>query len=677
MFRLKAEFEAAGDQPEAIAKLTAGLEAGMKHQVLLGVTGSGKTFTIANVIQRVQKPTLVISPNKTLAGQLYQEFREFFPENAVSYFVSYYDYYQPEAYVPQTDTYIEKETAINETIDKLRLEATTQLMTRSDVIVVASVSCIYNLGSPAAYRDAVLTLEKGTSISRREVLRKLTSLHYQRRDYDFGRGSFRVRGQVIDVYPAYADTGVRIVLDEEKVASVHRLDPVTGSVLEDLDRLTLYPAKHYLADAARFESVQAEIRQDLKERLEMLKKEGKELEARRLKQRTEYDLQMMAEIGYVNGIENYSRYLDGRAPGEPPSSLIDFFPPDFLLVIDESHLTVPQIRGMYRGDRARKQTLIDHGFRLPSALDNRPLRFGEFLSRINQAIYTSATPGEWEIRRAKKSASLVKGRQHPGVVEQLVRPTGLLDPAITIRPTKNQVADLVEEIGGRVAKGERTLVTTLTKRGAEDLADYLQKQGFKTHYLHSEIDTLDRADVLDNLRRGVFEVAVGINLLREGLDLPEVSLVAILDADKEGFLRSETSLIQTMGRASRHLQGRVILYADDLTGSIKRAVAEVERRRRVQAEYNLRHKISPRSISKPIRKKIVSRPPQKRSPRGLSLATLKHLQTLDAYQLTPSDRRSLLKRLRTTMKQAAADLDFEAAALLRDKAKEVEKSIYG
>ncbi|OGD88037.1 excinuclease ABC subunit B, partial [Candidatus Curtissbacteria bacterium RIFCSPHIGHO2_01_FULL_41_11] len=594
-FELTSSYKPTGDQPDAIKELTEGLQRGLKHQTLLGVTGSGKTFTAANVIQKVQKPTLVISHNKTLAAQLYQEFREFFPKNSVNYFVSYYDYYQPEAYLPSTDTYIEKETEVNEEIDKLRLASTTALATRSDVIVIASVSAIYNLGSPTEYQNARLILENNQIWQRSDLLRAFAKLQYERNDMDFARGTYRVRGENIEILPSYENNGLRITFLGENIKKLEIISPVTGKTVNDLEIFALYPAKHYIAsDETTYAAIES-IRQELKARLKVLGTTGESLEAHRLKQRTNYDLEMMKTLGYCKGIENYSRHFDGRSPGDPPFSLLEHFPKDYLLIIDESHMTIPQINGMYNGDRARKQMLVDFGFRLPSAFDNRPLKFEEFARKINQVIYTSATPADYELNLSDQ------------IVEQLVRPTGLIDPQISIRHSKGQIEDLIKEIEKRVAKKQRVLVTTLTKRMAEELSNYLKEKDIRVNYLHSEILTLDRSDILDDLRLGNFDVLVGINLLREGLDLPEVSLVAILDADKEGFLRSETSLIQTMGRAARHLEGQVILYADSTTGSMQRAIDEVERRRKIQIEYNKQNNIKPTSIEKPIREKLIER----------------------------------------------------------------------
>ncbi len=678
-FKLKSSFKPTGDQPEAIEKLVSHVKFGKKHQVLLGVTGSGKTFTMANMIEKLQRPTLVISHNKTLAAQLYQEFRDFFPENAVSFFVSYYDYYQPEAYIPQTDTYIEKETEINELIDKLRLQATTNILTRKDTIIVASVSCIYNIGSPREYGNFVLELEIGQKIEREEILRKLTRLQYERADYGFHRGTFRVRGDTLDIFPAYEDIALRVEIDGNKVSKLAKIDPLNGKIINHqlrsnklclssiINSAIIYPAKHYMTDPGKYSDVFSEIRSDLSKRIKYFKKRKKEIEAYRLERRVNYDLEMIGETGYVSGIENYSRYFDGRKPGEPPYTLLDYYKEacqdKWLLFIDESHMTIPQIEGMFNGDHSRKETLVKFGFRLPAALDNRPLKFEEFLHRAPQTIYTSATPADWELEKTDKP------------VEQLIRPTGIPDPEISIRKTEGQIDDLISEIDKRVKAGERVLVTTLTKRMAEDLALYLQEKQIKVHYLHSEIQTLDRSDILDDLRLGKYDVVVGINLLREGLDLPEVSLVAILDADKEGFLRSETSLIQVMGRAARHINGQVIMYADTVTGSMKRAIEEVQRRRNIQLEYNKKHKIKPRSIEKPIREKLVARE-EKISPfiygaKSYQTAFLE-LEKLDPEQLTPEDRGKLIKNLRQEMREAASDLNFELAAEIRDKIKEIE-----
>lgn len=647
-FTLASNFKPTGDQPKAIAKLTKNLKKNSKYQVLLGVTGSGKTFTMANVIQNVQKPTLIISHNKTLAGQLYQEFRDFFPNNPVCYFVSYYDYYQPEAYIPQTDTYIEKEVEINEEIDKLRLWATTNLLTRKDVIVVASVSCIYNLGSPIEYGKFVLELARGVKVAQRGILERLLDLQYERNEYGSKRGTFRLRGNAIDLFPAYTDEGFRILVDDDKVTSMQRFDPLTGDTIDDVAATVIYPAKHYMTDPTHYDRVFEQIRKDLEKRVAQMRKLDKIVEAKRLEQRTVYDLEMIREVGYVNGIENYSAYFDGRKPGEPPYTLLDYFDAcssDWLLFIDESHMTLPQLRGMYNGDRSRKETLITFGFRLPSALDNRPLRYDEFMRRVHQVVFVSATPDEYELSLA--------GEEH--VAEQLVRPTGLVDPRVSIRPTRGQIDDLIREIEKRVKRKQRVLVTTLTKRMAEDLASFLEEKGVSVAYLHSDIETLKRQDVLDNLRLGTYDVVVGINLLREGLDLPEVSLVAILDADREGFLRSRTSLIQTMGRAARHINAKVLMYADTVTKSMEEAISEVNRRRTTQLAYNKKHAITPRSIEKAIRAKLAERKEEEKE------------EPIDVSVLLPHERESLVRRLTKEMRHAAQELDFETAALLRDR----------
>ncbi|OGG23611.1 excinuclease ABC subunit B [Candidatus Gottesmanbacteria bacterium RIFCSPLOWO2_01_FULL_43_11b] len=643
-FKLQSTFQPTGDQPQAIEALVKGLKLKLPEQVLIGVTGSGKTFTMANVIANVQRPTLIISHNKTLAAQLYQEFRDFFPNNAVSYFVSYYDYYQPEAYIPQTDTYIEKETEINEEIDKLRLAATTNLLTRKDTIIVASVSCIYNIGSPKEYGHFVLELRPGTKVTRESIFDRLVDLQYSRSDYGFHRGTFRVRGDTIDLFPAYEDSAIRIVMGSSGVISLDRRDPLTGKKIEDLPATVIYPAKHYMTDPRMYKDVFAQIRQDMEERVKYFTKNKKFIEAQRIRERVTYDLEMIQEVGFVNGIENYSRYFDGRKPGEPPYTLLDYFEEaagrDYLLFIDESHMTVPQIRGMYHGDRSRKQTLIDYGFRLPAAIDNRPLRIEEFLRRMPQTVYVSATPSEWEVSRAE-------------TVEQLIRPTGLVDPAIDVRPSSGQIEDLISEIQKRVVKKERVLVTTLTKRTAEDLSKFLKDRGINVHYLHSDIITLERSDILADLRGGVYDVIVGINLLREGLDLPEVSLVAVLDADKEGFLRSRVSLIQTMGRAARHVAGQVILYADTMTGSMREAIEEVTRRRNIQLEYNKKHGVTPKSISKPIRSRLVEK-----------VEEIK--EEMKVESMTPMDKKKAIVRYTKLLRESSRDLDFESAARFRD-----------
>ena len=680
-FKLEAPYKPAGDQPQAIEKLTEGVCRGYPYTVLLGVTGSGKTHTIANVIQNTQKPTLVISHNKTLAAQLYQEFKEYFPGDAVSYFVSYYDYYQPEAYIPQTDTYIAKDADINQEIDKLRLLATSQIFSRKDVIIVASVSCIYNIGSPDQYRNRILHIFKGQEIKKEDFLYNLVSLYYQRSRLEFSRGNFRLRGEVIEIYPSYADEIIKIAWEDGKITSVSSRPVIEPSSAKasaghgeiELENYFLYPAKHFLADKQIMNEAFKQIRADLKIRLEEFKKQGKDMEANRLNQRVNYDLEMIKEVGYVNGIENYSRYFDGRLPGEPPFSLLDYFryqyKDDFLVVIDESHMTIPQIRGMYHGDSSRKRVLIDFGFRLPSCLDNRPLNFKEFLGRVPQAIFASATPDTWEIDKARESSQNTKykiqntTKIHDGIVEQLVRPTGLVDPAVEVRPTLGQIKDLIKEIVDRKRKGERVLVTTLTKRMAEDLSAYLADPNntggiISVHYLHADVETLERTDILADLRRGKYDVIVGINLLREGLDLPEVSLVAILDADKQGFLRSKVSLIQTMGRTARNVSGRVILYADEMTQAMREAIAEVERRRQVQLQYNREHGITPQTIRKPIRDALVIREEEEEMPEE---------------SLTPSDAKKLIVKLNKKMREYAKIYEFERAAQVRDRIAKLRK----
>ncbi|MGB9885803.1 MAG: excinuclease ABC subunit UvrB [Moorellales bacterium] len=645
-FVLKTDLKPRGDQPKAIAQLVEGLKKGYRMQTLLGVTGSGKTFTMAHVIAEMQRPTLVIAPNKTLAAQLCGEFKEFFPDSAVEYFVSYYDYYQPEAYIPQTDTYIEKDSSINEEIDKLRHSATAALFERRDVIIVASVSCIYGLGSPDDYRDLMLSLREGQSYDRDAVLRRLVDIQYQRNDYDFKRGTFRVRGDVLEIYPAsFSERALRIEFFGDEVERILEFDPLTGEVLCALRHAVVFPASHYVTPQDKMERALLSIEQELEERLAELRAQGKLLEAQRLEQRTRYDLEMMREIGFCKGIENYSRHLTGRLPGEPPYTLLDYFPEDMLLFIDESHITVPQIGGMYEGDYSRKKTLVDYGFRLPSALDNRPLKFEEFEARIKQVIFVSATPGPYELAHSQQ------------VVEQIVRPTGLVDPEIHVRPVRGQIDDLIGEIRKRVAKKQRVLVTTLTKRMAEDLTEYLQEAGIRVRYLHSEINALERMVIIRDLRLGEFDVLVGINLLREGLDLPEVGLVAILDADKEGYLRSERSLIQTMGRAARNAEGTVIMYADTITESMRRAIEETERRRRLQIEYNRRHGITPQTVQKGIRDLLeVSKVAE---PRVHYLAEAREAKS--RKQLL-----ALIKKLEQEMRQAARNLEFERAAELRD-----------
>ncbi len=660
-FRLEAPFEPSGDQAAAIRRLVEGIEAGLAHQTLLGVTGSGKTFTVAKVIEATGRPTLVLSHNKTLAAQLYQELRAFFPENAVEYFVSYYDYYQPEAYVPTTDTYIEKETSINEEIDRLRLSATRSLLERRDVIIVASVSCIYGLGSPEAYHGMLQLFETSARQPLEEVLRQLARMQYQRTHLDLAPGQFRLRGDTLEIWPPYDDEAVRISFWGDEVESIERIDPVRGRAIARVERLPVYPRTHYVTPEDRLRAAIAAIRDELDERLGELKAQGKLLEAQRLAQRTLFDLEMLTELGYCQGIENYSRHLTGRAPGEPPPTLLDYFPQDFLMVIDESHVTIPQVRGMYHGDRSRKETLVAHGFRLPSALDNRPLTFEEFEARLNQVIFVSATPGPYELERSAGE-----------VVEQLIRPTGLLDPEVIVRPAKGQVDDLIAEVRTVVQRGERVLVTVLTKRMAEDLTAYMAELGIRVRYLHSEIDTLERTAILADLRRGEFDVLVGINLLREGLDLPEVSLVAILDADQEGFLRSETALVQTIGRAARNVHGRAILYADRRTGSLERAVAETRRRRAIQAAYNADHGIEPETIVKDVSSPLLAlQNLDYAGPGGVSGA----LQAAEPG-VEPVDedaRRKAIAELERRMREAARRLEFEEAARLRDRIRQLRR----
>ncbi|RJS73157.1 MAG: excinuclease ABC subunit UvrB [Candidatus Syntrophoarchaeum sp. WYZ-LMO15] len=639
VFNLKAEYKPTGDQPKAIERLVDGIERGFRHQTLLGVTGSGKTFTIANVIARVNKPVLVISHNKTLAAQLYEEFRAFFPDNAVEYFVSYYDYYQPEAYIPHKDMYIGKETSINEEIERMRYSTTQSLLTRRDTIVVASVSCIYGLGRPEDYRNMHLHLKRGSKRRRDEITSRLATIQYERNDLEPAPGTFRVRGDVIEIFPPGFDGGIRVELFGREVERIVRFDPLKGEMIEVLDEIFVYPAKHFVTSRERMEAAIRGIEEELSARIEEFKSQGKYLEAERIEQRTRFDLEMMRELGYCSGIENYSMYITGRDWGEPPYTLIDYFPRDFLMIIDESHVTIPQIRGMYFGDRSRKESLVEYGFRLPSALENRPLTFEEFEARINQVIYTSATPGPYELERSEQ------------VIEQIIRPTGLLDPKISIRPRKGQVDDLLGEIRKRAGK-ERVLVTTLTKRMAEDLCDYYASLGVKVRYLHSEIETLERVELIEELREGVFDCLVGINLLREGLDLPEVSLVAILDGDREGFLRSETALIQTIGRAARNINGMAIIYADEITDSIRRAYEETERRRRIQMEYNRKHGITPATIRKAIREMGAERDRKKR-------------RKQEEIKLSLSDL--TIEELEMEMRRAAKQLEFERAAILRDE----------
>jgi excinuclease ABC subunit B len=653
-FRLAVNYQPRGDQQQAIDQLVRGVLAGEPHQVLLGVTGSGKTFTMAKVIERVNRPALVLAHNKTLAAQLYHEFKTFFPYNAVEYFVSYYDYYQPEAYIPATDTYIEKEATINDELDKLRLSATRSLFERRDCIIVASVSCIYGLGSPEAYYGMLLMLEKGQKITREQILRRLVEILYERNDEDFRRGYFRVRGDVIEVFPTYEDYAYRIELWGDEIENLAKIDPLDGRVLETYVRLPIYPKSHYVMSAQTREQALASIEEELKWWHGELIKQGKLVEAQRLWQRTMFDLEMIRQIGYCHGIENYSRHFSGRLPGEPPPTLLDYLPQDALVFIDESHQTIPQLHGMYHGDRSRKETLVEYGFRLPSALDNRPLTFEEFENRVNQVIYVSATPGPYELT---KSGGVV--------VEQIIRPTGLLDPEVEVRPSKGQVDDLLHEIRLRAERNERVLVTTLTKRMAEDLAEYYTEVGVRCRYLHSEIETLERVKLLRDLRRGEYDVLIGVNLLREGLDLPEVSLVAILDADKEGFLRSSGALIQTIGRAARHVNGKAILYADTITESMRTAIEETNRRRRIQMQYNLEHNITPQSIIKPIDMSLVAIA-------EADYVTVPKEPDIPEAEMTPEEIERTIQELETRMREAARKFEFEKAAELRDRIKELK-----
>lgn len=647
-FELHSSYKPSGDQPQAIEKLVQGIREGKKHQTLLGATGTGKTFTISNVIKEVNKPTLVIAHNKTLAGQLYSEFKQFFPNNAVEYFVSYYDYYQPEAYVPQSDTYIEKDASINDEIDKLRHSATSALFERRDVIIVASVSCIYGLGNPDEYRELVVSIRKGMEIERNQLLRRLVDVQYERNDVNFQRGTFRVRGDVVEIFPASRDEHcIRIEFFGDEVDRIREVDALTGEIIGERNHVAIYPASHFVTREEKMKKAIENIERELEEQLEKFRAEGKLLEAQRLEQRTKYDLEMMREMGFCSGIENYSRHLTLREPGATPYTLLDYFPDDFLIVIDESHVTLPQIRGMYNGDQARKQVLVDYGFRLPSALDNRPLKFEEFENHIHQAIYVSATPGPYEKEHCSE------------MVEQIIRPTGLLDPTIDVRPIEGQIDDLVDEIQKRAKKNERVLVTTLTKKMAEDLTDYLKEMGIKVEYLHSEIKTLERIEIIRELRKGTFDVLVGINLLREGLDIPEVSLIAILDADKEGFLRSETSLIQTIGRAARNANGHVIMYADTITDSMRKAIEETKRRRSIQEAYNKDHGITPKTIRKEIPELIRATQTAEAEEKYITKVT-------KGKKLTKSELDKLLASLEQEMKEAAKALDFERAAELRD-----------
>ncbi|MBN1904835.1 MAG: excinuclease ABC subunit UvrB [Deltaproteobacteria bacterium] len=655
MFKIVSDLKPCGDQPQAISDLVRGIKNNLRHQVLLGVTGSGKTFTMAHVIESVQKPALIMAPNKTLAAQLYGEFKNLFPENAVEYFVSYYDYYQPEAYIPQSDTYIQKDSSINENIDKMRHSATRSLLDRDDVIIIASVSCIYGLGSPEAYHDMILYAEKGDKLSRDTAVKKLVEIYYERGDFDFYRGRFRVRGDILDIFPAYEeDKAIRITFWGNEVEAIQVIDPLTGKVKGELNRITIYPATHYVTSAEIRDKAIKGIREEMKQRVEEFRNNNKFIEAQRIEERTLFDLEMMIEMGYCHGIENYSRHLTGRSRGEAPPTLLDYFPKDFLLFIDESHITVPQIGGMYRGDRSRKETLVSYGFRLPSALDNRPLKFEEFNERLNQTVYVSATPGPYELEKGE------------AITEQIIRPTGLIDPDIIIIPAKDQVDDLLYRIRERVKNNERVLVTTLTKRMAEDLAEFYSELGVKVRYLHSDIKTIERMEIIRDLRLGLFDVLIGINLLREGLDIPEVSLVAIMDADKEGFLRSERSLIQTCGRAARNLNGTVILYADHKTGSMERAIDESNRRREIQLKYNVENNITPESIAKNIDNVLGSI-------YEADYVTVPAVSEKALKYFSPDEIKKTIKELEKKMKEAAANLEFEEAARIRDEIRELRE----
>jgi excinuclease ABC subunit B len=664
-FKVVSDFAPGGDQPRAVAQLAEGVNRGDRFQTLLGITGSGKSATIAWTIEQVQKPTLVIAPNKSLAAQLANEFREFFPENRVEYFVSYYDYYQPEAYMPASDTYIEKDSSINDEIERLRHSATSGLLARNDIVVVASVSCIYGLGSPEEYAQQVLRIVQGSRFDQRYILSKLVDMQYERNDLNFIRGKFRVRGDTIEVFPAYEETAVRLEMFGDDIERVSSVDPLTGEVLGEIQDMTIFPATHYATGEERMKRAIVTIEQELQERLAWFEKEGKLLEAQRLRMRTQYDLEMMQEVGFCSGIENYSRHIDGRAAGEAPYTLLDYFPKDWLLIIDESHVTVPQLHGQYEGDHSRKETLIEHGFRLPSAADNRPLRFDEWYEKVNQCVFLSATPSPYEIKQSSQ------------VVEQIVRPTGLVDPEVIVKPTKGQIDDLIEQINQRVTKGDRVLVTTLTKKMAEDLTDYLLEMGIRVRYLHSEVDTIQRIEILRDLRLGEFDVLVGINLLREGLDLPEVSLVAILDADKEGFLRSETSLIQTIGRAARNVDGQVIMYADQVTDSMKRALGETNRRRGVQQAYNAEHGIDPQTIRKAVTDILAHLRPDDEAPRpGRDRRSRRRDKARSDFAELPQDELArLIRTLEEEMHDAAADLRFEYAARLRDEIHDLKREL--
>ncbi len=653
-FKLHSKFQPTGDQPEAITKLTNGLRAGEKFQTLLGVTGSGKTFTMANLIQNIGKPTLVLAHNKTLAAQLFSEFKQFFPENEVHYFVSYFDYYQPEAYIASSDTYIEKDSRINEEIDRLRHAATSALLTRRDVIIVASVSCIYGIGSPADYAEMSINLQRGGRYKQAKFIRHLNDIQYHRNDMDFARGTFRVRGDTVDIFPSGRETAYRIEFFGDEVERILEIDPLTGEVLNYPDEVRIFPTSHYVTPEDKLKHAIQNIKNEYEERVKFFNDHQKYLEAQRLTQRIKYDVEMMEQTGFVKGIENYSRYLTGREPGEQPATLLDYFPDDFLMLIDESHMTIPQVRGMYNGDRARKETLVEYGFRLPSALDNRPLTFSEFEGHINQVVFVSATPGEYELNRSPKP------------VEQVIRPTGLLDPKIEVRPTEHQVDDIMNEVQSCISKGQRVLVTTLTKRMAEDLSDYLTENGIKTAYIHSDIDTLERSDILKDLRAGVYDVLVGINLLREGLDLPEVSLVCIVDADKEGFLRSVPALIQTIGRTARNVEGRVIMYGDQITDSMREAIDETERRRTIQNRYNEEHGITPHSVAKAIDEGLRAIIPAKDNDKK---------PKLNLNKIPTDEYKNLIDDLTSQMELAAANLEFEKAADLRDTIQDIQRRL--
>jgi excinuclease ABC subunit B len=661
-FHLQAPFDPTGDQPKAIAQLTASLQKGARFQTLLGATGTGKTYTMAKVIEKIGKPTLVLAHNKTLAAQLCNELREFFPHNAVEYFVSYYDYYQPEAYIPVTDTYIEKSAGINDEIDMLRHSATRSLFERRDVVVVASISCIYGLGIPEEYLRASIPLRVGTEVDQRQILRDLATIQYSRNDLDLSRGRFRVKGDVLEIGPAYEDRIIRVEFFGDEIDAIRYVDPVTGATLQSIEALNIYPARHFVTPDQRLELACEDIEQELQARLELLEKEGKLLEAQRLSQRTRYDLELLREVGYCNGVENYSRHLAGRQAGDPPECLVDYFPQEWLLVVDESHVTVPQIRGMYNGDQARKKVLIEHGFRLPSAADNRPLKAEEFWTKVNQCVFVSATPGNWELELSEDR-----------IIEQVIRPTGVVDPEIFVRPTLGQVDDLLGEVKERVKRHERTLITTLTKRMAEDLTEYFQDRGIRVRYLHSEINAIERIEILQDLRQGTFDVLIGVNLLREGLDLPEVSLVAILDADKEGFLRAERSLIQTIGRAARHVRGQAILYAENLTDSMAKAISETERRRTIQLEYNQKHGITPQSIVKKSSNAILAFLEVSRRLNAKELETVYEQADVLPLENIPE----LITQLEAQMKTAAKNLEFESAAKYRDHIKHLRDRLLG